>query len=68
MDIFRFLWRGWLYIIGAILGAYGTYYILSGQNDTEPIYSLITLIIFGFSAFGVKVAWEAKDKEIEKNE
>jgi len=68
MDIFRFLWRGWIYIIGVILGAYGTYYILSGQSDLTPISSLITLFMFGISAFCVKVAWEGKDDKIEKDE
>jgi hypothetical protein len=69
MDIFRFLWRGWLYIIGVIIGAYGTYYILSGQSkDLTPIYFLFPLFIFGISAFCVKVAWEGKDDKIEKDE
>lgn len=64
MNLFRFLYRGWLYIFGVILGAYGIYYILSGQSELKPIYFLFPLFIFLISAWSTKIAWDAKDEDL----
>lgn len=61
-QLYNFIYRGWLYILGMLLGFGGFIYKLN--SDLVWYFKILLLAVGIFNLYLSRVAWEARDKDV----